>query len=231
MTETAQQSDPFSDAPNPDRAALARVGKLVRARLANDPGVYRFPCDQAEIYAVTDFLSTGECQRLIARIDEVARPSTLYNLGHGEQYRTSYSGDVDRNDAFIRMIERKIDDLLGIDGDFGETVQGQRYAPGQEFMAHYDWFFTRSDYWQSEKDRGGQRSWTAMVFLGEVEEGGNTDFTRIGISIPPQRGLLLLWNNTLPDGSPNVETLHAGTPVVRGVKYIITKWYRTRRWG
>ncbi len=231
MTEPALQSDPFSDAPNPDRAALARAGKLVRARLAKDPGVYRFPCDQAEVYAVTDFLNAEECQLMITRIDEVARPSTLYDLGHGLQYRTSYSGDLDRYDGFVRMIERKIDDLLGIDGRFGETVQGQRYTPGQEFKPHQDWFYTRSDYWPGESERGGQRSWTAMVFLGDVEEGGHTDFTRIGVSIPPQRGVLLLWNNALPDGSPNSETLHAGAPVVRGVKYIITKWYRTRRWG
>jgi prolyl 4-hydroxylase len=35
----------------------------------------------------------------------------------------------------------------------------------------------------------------------------------------------------LADGEPNVMTLHAGTPVVQGTKYIITKWYRTRPWG
>ena len=27
-----------------------------------------------------------------------------------------------------------------------------------------------------------------------------------------------------------VVTLHAGTPVIEGVKYVLTKWYRTRRW-
>jgi prolyl 4-hydroxylase len=86
-------------------------------------------------------------------------------------------------------------------------------------------------YWKQEKRNGGQRSFTAMVYLNTVEEGGTTDFTRIGLSIPPQQGALIIWNNATVKGDVNVDTLHAGTPVIRGVKYIITKWYRTRKWG
>lgn len=63
-----------------------------------------------------------------------------------------------------------------------------------------------------------------------VEAGGATAFTTLGIAIEPQPGALLLWNNPLADGRPNEATLHAGTPVERGVKYVITKWYRTRTW-
>ena len=69
-----------------------------------------------------------------------------------------------------------------------------------------------------------------MAYLNPVEAGGATAFTQLGIQIEPQPGALLLWNNALPDGRPNPATLHAGTPVVAGVKYIITKWYRTRQW-
>ena len=70
-----------------------------------------------------------------------------------------------------------------------------------------------------------------MIYLNDVEDGGTTDFPRIGVAIPPQRGALIVWNNCLPDGSLNQDTLHAGTPVITGTKYIITKWYRTRKWG
>lgn len=70
-----------------------------------------------------------------------------------------------------------------------------------------------------------------MAFLNPVEAGGATHFTEVGITIEPKPGVLLVWNNALPDGTPNENTLHAGTPVERGVKYVITRWYRTRRWG
>jgi prolyl 4-hydroxylase len=70
-----------------------------------------------------------------------------------------------------------------------------------------------------------------MAWLNAVEDGGETEFTDLGFSIPPQPGALLLWNNATPKGAPNPLTRHAGKPVLRGRKYIITKWFRTRRWG
>ncbi|HKX76915.1 MAG TPA: 2OG-Fe(II) oxygenase [Novosphingobium sp.] len=217
-------------AANPDRAALAKLGNIVRERLSGDPSLYRMPADAAELYAVADFLSEDECTRVIALIDEVARPSEVFEEVYQHLYRTSYSGDVPRGDSCVRMIERRICDLVGIDPAWGESVQGQRYWPGQEFKQHCDWFDTGSQYWKREVARGGQRSWTAMVFLNDVEQGGETEFPKLGINITPQRGALLLWNNALPDGEPNGATLHAALPVKAGVKYVITKWFRTRTW-
>lgn len=227
----ATTADTDKPAPAVDRAALARIGDRVRARLAADPAAYKVPTDRAEIYAFGQFLSPAECDRFIIMVDDVAKPSALFETTYEQGFRTSYSGDVERTEPFVRMIERRIDDLLGMDPDHGETVQGQRYYPGQEFRAHCDWFWTKAKYWPQEARRGGQRSWTAMAYLNDVEAGGLTEFTRIGVSIPPQRGALLVWNNMLPDGSPNWDTMHAATPVEKGVKYVITKWYRSRRWG
>ena len=228
----SQISNPETDTgKDPDREALARLGTVVRERLAADPSVYKVPVDQAEIYAVSDFLSAAECERLIAMIDAVAKPSELFDEVFIERYRTSYSGDVDRASSFVRMIERRISDTLGIPLEWGESVQGQRYRPGEEFKEHCDWFDTGAAYFAREIPRGGQRSWTAMVFLNAVEEGGETHFTAVGARVEPQPGLLLAWNNAAPDGAVNPYTMHAATPVVRGVKHVITKWFRTRPWN
>ena len=164
-------------------------------------------------------------------IDQVARPSPVYDGPAAATYRSSYSGDVDPGNSFVAMIERRISDLMGIEQTWGETFQGQRYLPGQEFQGHYDWFDTSADYWRKETRVGGQRSWTAMAWLNEVEEGGETRFSQLGIGFPPTAGSLLMWNNARPDGTPNPAVLHAGMPVVRGVKYVITKWFRVRRWS
>lgn len=215
----------------PDQDGLRRVGAHVRERLRNNAKAYPLPTDKAEIFAIGGFLSPGECLRFIAMIDAVAQPSTLFDIEGSRGFRTSYSGDFDPANPFVRAVSRRIDDLLGIDPACGETIQGQRYQPGQEFKPHNDWFHTDQPYWQDERRRGGQRSWTAMAFLNEVEQGGETHFTEVGVKITPKPGALLVWNNALPDGTPNPATLHAGTPVVEGVKYVLTKWYRTRRWG
>lgn len=215
----------------PDRQALVRVGETVRRRLDAHPNMHRLPTQAAEIYAMGGFLDPGECFRLIAMIDAVATPSTLFGPDNDPDYRTSYSGNLDPADSMVKMIQRRIDDLLGMDPAWGETIQGQRYAAGQQYKHHYDWFHTHAEYWKKERKRGGQRSWTAMIFLNDVEEGGQTLFSKAGLEVTPQTGAILIWNNVLPTGEPNEMTLHAATPVAKGVKHVVTKWYRTRKWG
>lgn len=112
---------------NPDRAAMKRVGEQVRARLAADPAIYKLPTDIAEIYALGDFLTAAECQRFIEMTDAIAKPSQLHLTAYIEKFRTSYSGDYDTRDPFVKGISRRIDDVLGLDPEWGESIQGQRY--------------------------------------------------------------------------------------------------------
>ncbi len=221
----------FLDAAAPDRPALLRVGNHVRKQLDANPAAVRLDTDQAEIWAIGGFLSEQECSQLIAMVDRTAKPSEVLSHGEVEAWRTSSSGNVDPYDPFIQLIEERIDALLGLPHEYGETMQGQRYEVGQEFKYHLDLFWTRADYWKDEAKRGGQRTITAMAYLNDVEEGGDTLFTQIGLSVKPSRGALLVWNNNQPNGMPNENTMHAGTPVTKGVKYVLTKWYRSRKWG
>ncbi|PKP95560.1 MAG: 2OG-Fe(II) oxygenase [Alphaproteobacteria bacterium HGW-Alphaproteobacteria-14] len=216
--------------PVPDQKALARVGASVRARLADNGSVSPIANNAVELFVHGSFLAPQECEKLCAMIDAIARPSALHELDYASGYRTSYSGDLDPADALVNAISRRIDALLGLDRAIGEPIQGQRYAPGQQYKTHNDWFYTSESYWLDEEARGGQRSWTAMAYLNAVEAGGATLFSGLGIQIEPQPGVLLIWNNALPDGRPNESTLHASLPVERGTKYVITKWYRTREW-
>lgn len=221
----------LSQNPNPDKLALLRTGDLVRQRLNADPALYRVPVEQAEIWTRSAFLTEEECDRLVAMIDAVAFPSDVLGHGYSEVMRSSSSANLDCEDPLVQTIEQRIDDLLGLPHEWGESVQGQRYLPGQEFKEHLDTFWTLADYWKDEAIKGGQRSFTAMVYLSEVKAGGDTHFPTLRATIPPQKGVILIWNNARPDGSLNEATLHAGLPVEEGSKYIITKWYRTRPWG
>jgi prolyl 4-hydroxylase len=215
----------------PEREELRRIGRKVRRRLAANKAVHRLPVDKAELWAVPRFLDAVECGRLITMIDAVARPSQAYDVDYSTGYRTSYSGDVDMRDPFIRVLEQRLTDLLGLRADHGEAIQGQRYLAGQEFKPHVDWYHPTTPIWDVEKEHGGQRAFTAMAFLNKVEEGGETDFPLLGIAAEPRPGTLLIWNNADERGIPNEATLHAGNRVSRGTKYIFTKWYRTGRWS
>lgn len=219
-----------ADSNTADRDKLKRLGRKVRRRLAGNKAVQRLDTDKAELWAVPRFFDPIECGQLMAMIDAVAQPSKAYQVDYATGYRTSYSGNLDPFDPVVKSLQGRIDALLGIDHAQGETLQGQRYTAGQEFRAHHDWFTASSAAWQVEEGRGGQRAFTAMAYLNPVEGGGETDFPQLGMAVRPLPGLLLIWNNADADGVPNPATLHAGNPVTRGSKYIVTKWYRCGHW-
>jgi prolyl 4-hydroxylase len=206
------------------------AGETVSQRLEANPGVKRANIDKAQVYYHLDFLNPAQCTSLMRLIDSNRRPSTLLSESGDTAFRTSESCDMDRWSPTVQPIDESIAHLLGLPPANGETMQGQRYAPGQQFRAHHDFFHEGQHYWEAMKTSGGQRTWTAMIYLNNVEEGGATWFPQAGIRVAPKRGLLLAWNNMNPDGSPNEFTLHEGMPVVKGTKYIVTKWFREGAW-
>ncbi len=119
----------------------------------------------------------------------------------------------------------------GIDPAYGEPLQGQRYAVGQEFKAHTDYFEPDGVDFAKFCTVAGNRTWTLMVYLNQPEAGGATRFKVVDKTVQPETGKLLAWNNRRADGTLNPATLHHGMKVRKGVKYVITKWYRERVWG
>jgi prolyl 4-hydroxylase len=199
------------------------------AKLAATPGVQRVPTRELELFVVRGFLDPAACTVLMERIDQQRRPSTIADdLGIAD-YRTSETCDLDWRDPVVGEVDRKIAALLGLPLDASEPLQGQRYAPGQEFKPHTDTFEPGGYDFYVHTAESGQRTWTAMIYLNEPEEGGATRFKRIGKTIQPETGKLLAWNNLLADGRPNPATLHQGMKVRRGTKYVLTKWFRERR--
>jgi prolyl 4-hydroxylase len=163
---------------------------------------------------------------LIERIDALRRPSQIVDDTGIANFRTSETCDLDSADPIVAGVDEKISELLGIALDHGEALQGQRYAPGQEFKPHTDTFNPGGYDFYVHTASQGQRTWTAMIYLNEPEDGGATRFKTIGKTIQPETGKLLAWNNLLADGQPNPATLHQGMKVRRGTKYVLTKWFR-----
>ena len=215
-----------------DRALRrAKIGRTVGARLAADSRIMRIPSATLEIFVARDFLTETENKALIKLIDAERIPSQLLAPSGDPEFRTSESCNLDPGHPMIRQVEAKLGELTGIDPALGETVQGQRYAVGQQFKPHHDFFYEDQAYWEAMEASGGQRTWTAMIFLNVPGEGGQTAFPAAGVKVTPRAGNLLLWNNMDSEGQPNPYSLHQGMPVLSGVKYIITKWHREAPWS
>ena len=189
----------------------------------------RLPSERLELYTAERFLEGAECEELIDIIRQRLRPSTISHDGTADNsFRTSRTCDLVGGESAVRALDARICGAMGIDPAMAEPSQGQFYEVGQEFKAHTDYFETYEIERHSTPTLG-QRTWTFMIYLNDVEAGGETKFVNAGLSIPPKQGTAVIWNNLRADGSGNYDTLHHGTPVRAGYKAIITKWFRRPR--
>ena len=193
-------------------------------------GAQRLPSRAVALFMRRDFLSSIECAALIERIDARRRPSGLADHDGDPGFRTSETCDLDDADPLVAAIMARLAGYAGLDVAHAEPLQGQRYAVGQEFKPHTDYFEPSGADYARYCAVSGQRTWTLMVYLNVPGAGGATRFKRLDKLFQPETGKLLAWNNRNDDGSPNPMTLHQGMPVRAGTKYIITSWFRDRVW-
>jgi prolyl 4-hydroxylase len=202
----------------------------ITASLMAHQGIQRVPSAKAEVFQLRRFAPPTLCADLIALIDLGRRPSTIADDNGDAYFRTSETCDLAADLAPVQAIEALITDLCGIDPAYGEPLQGQRYDVGQEFKPHTDFFVPGGRDFEQFCNLSGNRTWTFMIYLNDVVAGGATRFKLLDKTFQPEPGKLLCWNNRLADGSGNDATLHHGMKVRKGVKYVITKWYRELEW-
>lgn len=227
MQEAYDGRRPASDA---DHAALARPAIVQRAM--THPDIQRVAAPKAQIYTWQNFLVPEICDAVIALIDQRLRESTTADAFADPKVRTSRTSDIGMlGHDLILQLDELIAEAIGIHWSYTDITQGQRYDIDQEYKAHYDYFVPGSREYQVFCQFLGQRTWTFMIYLNDVEEGGGTRFRRLEKTIMPEKGKAVIWNNLNPDGSVNPYTIHHGMKVRKGSKYIITKWFRERGWG
>ncbi|MCP9928345.1 2OG-Fe(II) oxygenase [Cyanobium sp. CH-040] len=189
------------------------------------PRAWRLDTPLAQIYEIPGMLSRRECRELIEAIDRnLERSKTAKGISDHRTSQTCYLAYWEPDLA--ARIDRRCAELIGIDPIYSDPLQGQRYEPGQSYGGHTDWFSPDDPVARDQLIPLGQRTWTVMIYLNAVEEGGQTIFHRLGRRFEPLPGVALAWNNLHADGRGNPYTLHGSLKVVRGVKYIITKWFR-----
>jgi prolyl 4-hydroxylase len=184
-------------------------------------------------FTFRDFLTQEECLHLISIARPFVRPSQVLMRATGERKvhparRSSNARLVDPlRDLVVWNIEQRLARYAMLPTANGEPLTILRYGPGDEYRPHTDYYHPDDEGAHVGLSQGGQRVATFLVFLNDVEAGGATDFPDAGLSVAPHPGTGLLFFNCLPDGSPDTLSVHAGTPVRRGEKWLLSRWIRT----
>tara|TARA_B100000683_G_scaffold237412_1_gene242597 strand:+ start:6469 stop:7281 length:813 start_codon:yes stop_codon:yes gene_type:complete len=192
----------------------------------------------ANVHHAQDLLTPGEARYLIEAADvsgSCKRSKVLKPGGSRESdVRTSTSCFLKKaGDPVIECIERKVATYAGKDVANLEPLQVTKYAKGQQYKPHYDWF-------QHRKKGDAQRTATVFAYLqecGGTECGGATVFSELKqdgkpLRVYPKVGAAVYFDNLTPDGRGNKLTRHGGEPVLcdRRQKIGLNCWFRDKPW-
>ncbi|CAN0879052.1 Probable prolyl 4-hydroxylase 4 [Linum grandiflorum] len=212
---------------------------------AIDPSKVKQVSWKPRAFVYQGFLTDSECDHLISLAkSELKRSAVADNVSGQSQLsevRTSSGMFIRKGkDPIVDGIEEKIAAWTFLPKENGEDIQVLRYEHGQKYDPHYDYFTDKVNI-----VRGGHRVATVLMYLTDVQKGGETVFpsaeepprrhraatkedlsecAKKGVAVRPRRGDALLFFSLHPTAIPDTNSLHAGCPVIEGEKWSATKW-------
>ncbi len=175
------------------------------------------------LYLMDGFASPEEIRHIV----EVAERALAGNQVAIRRNYTGLSFEMPLSgDQTLEALARRIYETLGMVNDFHGAMRFRRYAPGVHHPPHID---------SHRKIRGRMLILTALLYLTDTEEGGETYFPWAEpdpIKIAPRAGRLALWFSHAPNGSKDEASLHESLPVIRGSKATLACFiYKPVEWS
>jgi prolyl 4-hydroxylase len=172
------------------------------------------------IVVLGNVLSDEECDALIRLSKDKMKRSKIGNTRDENDLRTSSSTFIEEGESeIVTRVEKRISQVMNIPYEHGEGLQMLNYKIGQEYKAHFD-FFKKAD---------NPRISTLVMYLNDVELGGETYFPKLNFSVSPQKGMAVYFEYFYDNQELNDLTLHGGAPVIIGDKWAATQWMRRKQ--
>ncbi len=183
-----------------------------------------------KVAIIRHLFTPAECAHVVTLAKPLLIPSVVVDPTTGRQtphpIRTSDGAVLGpiQMDLVIEALNRRIAAVTGTRVEQGEPLAVLRYAAGQQYRLHHDCL----------PGEDNQRAMTLIAYLSDGFEGGATHFPAINAGIRGNPGDAIMFANTLADGQVDQRSQHAGLPVMRGEKWVCTRWIRSRDfdpWG
>ncbi|HYD63763.1 MAG TPA: 2OG-Fe(II) oxygenase [Noviherbaspirillum sp.] len=189
--------------------------------------------EKPHIVLLGNVFSKEECEAVIAMARSRLAPSVTIDNGTGlpavSAVRRSKGTFLGRGETpLIERLERRLSDIARWPVTRGEGFHVLHYEHNDAYIPHYDFFPPELPGSVKMTERGGQRIGTLIAYLNTVEEGGETYFPKLDLTIKAEQGNVLYFSYTNSSNQLDRMTLHGGNPVRKGEKWIMTKWLRQR---
>lgn len=223
--QTVNNQGPYTYEPPP----VAEKGNFIYTSNHN-PIKVTMRMEKPFILCLDNLLSAQECDELISLSKNRLQRSQVIDTATGKKKtvpgRTSEGTEfMVLENKLISKIEKRIAELTDYPIDHGECLQVLHYNRGEEYKTHYD-FFPQS---KVDSSKGGQRIATLLMYLNDVEAGGETLFPKLGLSVSPKKGSAIYFHYGNSKGQTDRLSSHSSTPVLTGEKWVATKWIRQRK--
>lgn len=228
----ATQALPVSGADDDGGGETLPAGLLTA--LEEDPAGGETLSETPRIVQQAGFLPAAVCDYLAAGGAPFLQPARIFDPETGQSrpdpYRRSLTATLPdaAMDLVLWAIKLRMARLSGAGFEQGEPLSLLVYRPGEEYRAHFDFLTEDGALASADLARRGQRIATSLVKLNAEHEGGATRFARLDIAWSGGRGDALSFDNVDADGRGDKRTLHAGEPVVAGMKVLASLWLRER---
>jgi prolyl 4-hydroxylase len=181
-------------------------------------------------------LSAGECDALVELARGRLKPSTVVDPRTGEnsiaEYRDSHGTFFRPGETpLIAALDRRISEIMNGPVENGEGLQVLRYGAGAKTTPHFDFLIPSNAANRESLARSGQRVSTLVIYLNDVERGGETVFPELGLSVCAKKGNAVYFEYSNSLGQVDHRSVHAGASVAEGEKWAATKWMRERRYS
>ncbi len=176
------------------------------------------------VVVLGNVLSDEECDELIRLSKDRMKRSKIGTERVENELRTSSGSFIEESENdIVSRVEQRISAIMNIPIEHCEGLQILQYKPGQEYKAHYDYFSSTS------KVISNNRISTLVMYLNDVEEGGETYFPKLNFTVSPKKGMAVYFEYFYNDQTLNELTLHGGAPVITGEKWVATQWMRKQK--
>ncbi len=185
------------------------------------------------IFTIDNYITNEECEYIINKFKNVLQSATVIEdstviLKNSARNNKNTWFNFTK-DPSLNKICSAIADLVKCKTENSESLQIIHYNPGEYYHHHYDGWVKNKDEDANFNLKNGQRLVTAIMYLNDVEEGGETDFHKLKLKIYPKKGRLLVFHNTYNNSEElHLDTLHAGCEVKKGEKWACNLWFRSK---
>jgi hypothetical protein len=223
-------------------SAAAQLALLVAIHIGNAAEAQRWVGDAQRavlretprFHTCVGFLPVDLCNYLIERARPKLIEAKVFDAKSGTlkvdamRSNTGAVFSVIETDFVMQLVRARIAHAASLAPDALEPSEVLHYSIGEAYRPHVDFFHPQLPNFAEQMRVKGQRIKTCLVYLNDDFEGGETEFPKLALKYRGRTGDALIFENVKPNGSGDLQTLHAGLPPTHGEKWLFSQWMRSK---